>query len=222
MKCKSDWRFVQWYMVKRVANNDLTRIIGLIPLVGYLILFNDEIANIVSFNTIAGVDAVSASPFMLCSVTKLRLVFFGSFSLLFSYLLFRIFSPPVLEHSNGDLEFSARVRNNYSVYEIASMETQVISDSWQPRMEAHWIVQGQKRAKKPLVSGFRADARSTMFSKHSDYIHFLAREWWAGMMHTAPWARLSSMLFGIIGYILLALPTLDIAQAVLKNVLAIS
>lgn len=53
-----------------------------------------------------------------------------------------------------------------------------------------------------------------MFSEHSDYIHFLAREFWLGTMHTFRGARLASMLMGIFGYIMLAVPTLDIAQAV--------
>jgi len=56
-----------------------------------------------------------------------------------------------------------------------------------------------------------------MFSEHSDYIGFLAREWWGGMMHTYRPARVSSAVFGVVGYSFLAIPTLDIAQAVLRH-----
>lgn len=56
-----------------------------------------------------------------------------------------------------------------------------------------------------------------MLSKHGDYIGFLAREWWVGMMHINRSARLAALVFGIVGYLLLAVPTLDIAQAVIRD-----
>lgn len=65
MKFYSDWKIAQWYSVEKIANNELARIVGLVPLVGYLILFNDEIAGIASFGTIAGVDNDDVSPFIL-------------------------------------------------------------------------------------------------------------------------------------------------------------
>ena len=219
MKFSSDWRIIHWSSVKAVASNDLTRVVGLVPLAGYLILFNDEIAKFLTFNTIAGVSNEAASPFILGSLVKLRLVFFGSLFVVLAYWIFRGFRPSVLENSSGDLEFSTRVRDTYSVYEIAAMETQSYADNWQPRTEAFWIVQGKTRSKKPVVSGFRPDVRSSMFAQHSDYIHFLAREWWAGMMHTYRGARTVSMILGITGYVMLVVPSLDIAQAVLRDIL---
>jgi len=56
-----------------------------------------------------------------------------------------------------------------------------------------------------------------MFSKHGDYIGFLTREWWEGMMHTHRPARIFSLAFGVGGYFMLAIPTLDVAQAVLRH-----
>lgn len=222
MKFYSDWSITKWDSVERIANNDLARIVGLVPLVGYLILFNDEIAGIASFNTIAGVESDKVSPFVLSSLAKMRLVFFGSIFVLFANLIFRTFHPRVLERSKGDTEFSIRVRDSYSVHELASMEEQVFSDRWRPRSPFFWKILGDIRAQKTVISGYRPDARSRMFSDHGDYIHFLAREWWTGMMHTFRGARLASMAFGITGYILLAIPTLDIFQAVLRDILTSS
>ena len=100
------------------------------------------------------------------------------------------------------------------------MEERGFSDHWKPRSSLFWIILGQTRRKKPVVSGYRPDVRVTMFTKHGDYIHFLAREWWAEMMHTFRVARLASMILGITGYILLAVPTFDISQAVLWDILS--
>ncbi|MEM6498557.1 MAG: hypothetical protein AAF709_17760 [Pseudomonadota bacterium] len=217
MKPRTDWKLVRWESVKGVANNDFTRVVALIPIAGYLILFNDEITGMVSFDVLAGVGETDRSPFLLDGLTKLRLVFFGSLLVLFSFITYRIFRPKVLEASKNDLEFSELVRQRYSVYELAQIEERVHSESWTERTEAFWIVLGKRRAKKPVVSGFRPDVRAQMFSNHGDYIGFLAREWWIGMMHTFRPARICSLAFGIGGYAMLAISTLDIAQAVLRH-----
>lgn len=177
MNFHSDWKITQWYCVEKVASNDLSRIIGFIPLIGYLILFNDEIANITSFRTIAGLEHGNASPFILSSLAKMRLVFFGSLFVLFANLIFRVFRPQVLELSKGDIEFSTRVRDSYSVHELKSMEADVYSEQWKARLPTFWKAFGGLRGEKPVISGYRPDVRARMFSDHGDYIHFLAREW---------------------------------------------
>ncbi|WP_306142622.1 hypothetical protein [Roseibium sp. MMSF_3412] len=202
-----------------IANNDLTKVIMLIPLVGYIILFNDQFAEISSFRMIAGAESDASTPFFLTSLTKMKLVFIGSLLLMISNFIFRVFSPEILKLAKGDIEFSARVTERYSVHELSRMERDVLSDHWQPRLSLFWIVQGQTRAKKPLVSGYRPDVRSQMFSQRGDYISFLAREWWTGEMHTHRVARCVSLVTGSIGFFLLAMPTLDISQAVIANFL---
>ncbi|WP_037311355.1 hypothetical protein [Ruegeria halocynthiae] len=219
MKFHSDWKFTQWQSVERVANNDLTRVVALVPIIGYLILFNDQIAEIASFRMIAGVEPGAETPFLLSGLAKMRLVFFGSLFLLFSNLIFKGFRPQVLELAKGDVEFAARVGERYSVHELADMETHVFSEDWKPRLPLFWKVHDEFRSKKPLVSGYRPDVRSHMFSGHCDYISFLAREWWTGEMHTFRLARFVSLSLGIIGIFLLAIPTLDITQAVVGDVL---
>ena len=218
MNFSEDWQAIQWRAVKAVANNDLSRVIGLIPLAGYLILFNDEIANLASFDTFAGVTEKSVSTFFLEGLTKLRLAFFGSLFVFGSYVIYRVFRPPVLDWSTSEIQFSARVQESYTVQEIASMEADVFSVGWKPRREGFWIFLGSTRTR-PMLIGFRPDVRGLMFAKHDDYISFLAREWWVGMMHIRRPARLASMVLGIIGYTLLAVPTLDIAQAVLRDMI---
>lgn len=219
MKQSLDWKFLRWPAVKGIANNDFTRVVSLIPIAGYLILFNDQLMSLASFDTLAGVGEGDASPFVLESLTKLRLVFFGSLLVLCSYATYWVFHPEVLETSSNDLEFFELVRQRYSVYELAEIEDNVHSENWTKRTQAFWLVVGKPRLRKHVVSGYRPDVRSVMFRDHGPYIGFLAREYWIGMMHTHRLARVLSLLFGIVGYLLLALPTLDVAQAVLRQML---
>lgn len=196
LKSRVDWKIVRWETVKGVASNDFTRVVGLIPIAGYLILFNDEIAGMLSFDALAGVAGADRSPFFLDGLTKLRLVFFGSLCVFCSFLTYRLFRPDVLEVAKSDLEFAELARQRYSVYDLAQIEERVHSKSWVERTEVFWIVLGSQRSKKPVVSGYRPDVRSEMFLKHGDYIDFLAREWWVGMMHTYKPARICALLLG--------------------------
>jgi hypothetical protein len=216
MKFREDWQLLQWRAVKAIANNDLSRVMGLVPLAGYLILFNDEIASLASFDAFAGVTANSVSPFFLDGLIKLRLVFFGSLFVFASYVIYRLFRPSVLDWSTSEIDFSARVQESYTVQEIGSMEAAVFADGWTPRRQGFWIFLDTPRSA-PMLLGFRPDVRGMMFAKHGDYIGLLAREWWAGMMHIRRPARVAAMAFGITGYFMLALPTLDLAQAVLRD-----
>lgn len=82
-----------WSTVKKVASNDLTKIIGIVPVVGYLILFNDSILDKIQFNTITGTTGDEASPFLIGGLTKLRMTFFGSLSVTMSFLIYQLRRP---------------------------------------------------------------------------------------------------------------------------------
>ena len=220
MEFKQDWRYFQWEVVKAIANNSVARAAVLIPLAGYLILFNDEIATFISFNTIAGVEGEMDSPFFLTGLSKVRLVFFGSMSIFVANIVYRAFRPPVLDATESDIDFSTRVAEAYSVHEIAAMDREVHSDKWTPRTEAFWIILGKPRARKTVVAGYRPDARKQMFSDYADYIHLLSREWWRGRMNQFRIARMLTLLLAALGYLFLALPTLDITQAVVRDILS--
>ena len=221
METKTDWRVLRWNYVKSIASKDFTRVVGLIPIAGYLILFNDEIVSMASFNTLAGVAFGERSPFLVDGLTKLRFVFFGSLFVLASFAIYRVFRPDVLEFSNSDLEFAELVRQRYSVHDIVKMDEQVHSGDWIERTDSFWIVQGKLRRKETVVSGYRWDARAHMLSKRGDYISLLAREWWLGQVHKARFARIFSLVLGFAGYLFLAIPSLDVAQAVLRNLFSL-
>ncbi|WP_242494351.1 hypothetical protein [Loktanella sp. IMCC34160] len=209
----------RWDFVRGIADNDFTKVVLLIPVAGYLILFNDEIARLASFDVLAGVDVNAPSPFVFGGLAKLRMVFFGSLAILLSYVIYRLFHPTELDVSKNELEFAELVRQRYSVYELAAMEERVHSPEWAERTDEFWFILGNPRSKRKIVSGYRPDVRAYMFREHADYIGYLAREWWAGQMHRYPAARYSSLALGAVGYVLLALPTSDIAQAVLVHLL---
>lgn len=215
-----------WPFLEQIANNQVGRLVSAIPIVGYLILFNDQFANAVSFNAIAGSNLETESPFWFNSIFKLRSAFFGSLFILLANILFAVFSPRVLKSSKDDLQFCERVFESYSKDEIVKIEQDITDQNW--NLRTPWLLQenrdglywekDQEGKKKPIsrLSGFAQKRYITR--EYPDYVRLLAREWWHGQMHTFCFFRMSILFFAAVGYLLLALPTLDILQAVVFNI----
>lgn len=221
-KPKSEYAFWQWNSIQSIAGNDLTKLIAAIPIVGYLILYNDQFATALSFESIAGTLDAATSPFWMESVTKLRLSLFGSLLVLTSNLIFRACNPKVLTIATGELDFCEKVISNYSRTEITNIEKQVISENWVIRTDLfnedggafNYDNEGNKRSR---VSGF--NNRQYLMRERSEYIRYIAREWWEGQMHSKWFARYICLLLAIIGYGMLFVPTLDILQAVIRDLI---
>jgi len=224
---KHEYNFLRWSLIRRLANNEISKVIGLIPLAGYLILFNDGLADAIGFNQIAGRTANESSPFLLGTTSKLRLVFFGSIFLFLGTILFRLRSPKEIEVAQSELEFSDNVLISYSKDEIIRIETLVLLEDWAMRTD-HVRASVAQLLKKPVdqISPDHLKPRIASYNKDSflretggQYIRALAREWWLFQEHTDPKTRYMIWMACVLGYGMLALPTLDIAQAVLMDIL---
>lgn len=209
-----------WSTVKKVASNDLTKIIGIVPVVGYLILFNDSILYSVQFNTITGTTGDEASPFLIGGLTKLRMTFFGSLCVTISFLIYQTRRPKALDNASDDFSFAERVRESYSVVEMKALERDVMDANWQKRLGLFWFPSQGARKRESRVQGFREDLRPKFLTEFRDYIDQASREWWIGQMNSRPFSRYAAMVFGCLGYLLLAIPTIDIAQAVIADILS--
>ena len=223
----SEYNFLRWSAIQKLASNEISKVIGLIPLAGYLILFNDSLADAIGFDQIAGRAANENSPFLLESTTKLRMVFFGSISLFLGALLFRARSPKEIEMAQSELQFSDVVLNSYSKKEIIQIEEQILSGTWKMRTDrvleavagdsGNPIEQIKLADLKPRVARFNND--SFLRGKGGQYVRALAREFWLFREYSRPKTRIAVLVACLAGYGLLALPTIDIAQAVLMDIL---
>lgn len=217
---RSELWFLRWDFIEKVASNELSRLIGIIPVAGYLILFNDALVDKLSFRVMAGLDETASSPFFLSSVAKLRLAFFGSLLVILANLLFRLAAPRILVHSKSDIDFSNTVIGSYSVLEIHEIERDICSDGWQMRSPLVLTDRtGQLRLKQSIPRLQGIFERINLVKGHPDYIRALAREWWLGAVHTKRIFRIVTFFSCLTGYLMLSLPTIDIGQAVLRDLL---
>ncbi len=216
---RNDPFFVTWPFLEKLAGNQLSKIIGFVPIAGYLILFNDGLAEVMSFDRIAGVTKETQSVFLVSSVTKLRLTFFGSLFLLLANLGFRFWSPNALQATKNDLEFSDRVLSSYSFRELKQLELEVVS---QTLLRTPLIAESSRyssffQQKNKIQRRNESLNRARFLFGLEDYMAVLAREWWAAQMHGHTKIRIVVFVLSTIGYSMLAVPSADIAQAVLRD-----
>ncbi|QXT38661.1 hypothetical protein [Gymnodinialimonas ceratoperidinii] len=203
-----------------MTNNEISRVVALIPLIGYFIIFNDSVAAYLSFDLLAGADDTVASPFWISSLVKLRLAFFGAISLFVGTAIFLMLRPPVLDFAKSDLSFADRVLSGYAIEEIQAMEVDVDNKtSWSlcttlieqyTREDAN----GERGLRFARAFGRQVD----LVRAHGEYTRALSREWYTGQVARRPFARMLSVSCAIVGYVLLAIPTIDIFQAVLRDI----
>lgn len=219
MEFKKAWKFLGWDVLEKVCNNQFSKLIGALPVIGYFILFNDEIADVLTFKFISGQANTEVNAFFLNSLLKLRLIFFGSILLFLSNMFFLYFRPEELKVANGEFAFSGVVKESYTIYDLRRIEDQVFGDNWRPRLHDFWFVNDSQRPKNRVVSGHRYDARNAMFHQFGDYIDLLSREWWVGQMYSKDGARYIAFSSAVCAYCMLALPSLDILQAVVRDLI---
>lgn len=204
--------FLQWKFIDKVSNSQTSKLVAALPLVGYLIVFNDQIAGIMSFDFIAGNSKSGENIFLLSGLAKLRLVFFGSIALLISNLVCQLFRPKELQFADNEFEFVTLVRENYTSTEIDLMEQRIKSTNWVKQKDFIWNAFEAESSQ----SGPYDPKRGKHFPS-GQHVDLVSREWWAGQMKIRKPARLFCLLSGTVAYSMLLVPTLDILQAVARD-----
>ena len=209
--CRIQKKFYRWEMVDGLSNNEISKIAAAIPLIGYIIIFNDTFLSSAGYEIISG-SAEGIDYFLFETLTKLRMSFWGAIFLLLSLILFRIFAPEVLSQEKNDLSFADLVISSYSCAEISRIEDSVKKETWQVRTD-----QFEKIKDFPKIIAKVETPKYKFIQNKEDDIRTVSREWWLGLMHQNPKVRYFTLLLAIAGYTFLILPTLDIAQAVFRD-----
>lgn|GEM_PF-3144248 len=218
---KPVFRLSLWDSLEKIAGSEIARFASAVPVLGYLILFNDRFVDSISFDFIACQACESEPNFLFSGIVKLRLAFFGCLFLLVANILFKQFSPKILASSKTDLDFADRVFVNYSSSEICSLELEVLADNWKYRtpLVSEFIKNRSNFRTKgnvPILSEF--NSHNFLLEKQGGYIRAIAREWWSGEMHKTPIARAATTVTVYIGYFMLLAASFDVTQAVVMGV----
>lgn len=104
-----------------------------VPIVGYLILFNDSISEHLSFNKLAHENLIS---FGLSSATRLKLIYFGLILLGAANLLYRWRSPFVFKIGRNEADYVENALRRFTAYTYVTIHERI-------RMGGHKTLHGK-------------------------------------------------------------------------------
>lgn len=188
----------------------------LMPFIGYIILYNSELKNILgNFGGLLN-EQPSASQCSqhISSFQRLNLLYCGLFTLGISALIFRIMAPRELKLYADTNDFIDRERRNLSARRIRSMYRTVNARrsriGAEFRGRANWLTED--------VSITKASVEFAN-NKNEDVILDLMRSFFQAQdRHFRRWAVYSSLCFLLLGGLLVAIPSAAFTLRVLCTV----
>lgn len=99
----------EWVNLRRIGQSKVVRLTILVPIFGYLILFNEEIVHLfeVSTQVVKGLNTVPVIQEVISNDTKTRLYFFyfGFTFLGIGSLIYQVFCPGLIKDYSSEREF---------------------------------------------------------------------------------------------------------------------
>ena len=112
----------RWDDYVAMFNGIGSKFVVLVPLIGYLIIFNDIIIDNFGFETLIG---HSGSELLLTDVTRLKLVYFGLIILALSHLTFRLRKPLALRQVDTQEQYIKFAHEVFSPRDYIEIEGRI-------------------------------------------------------------------------------------------------
>jgi hypothetical protein len=196
-----------------------------VPIVGYLVLFNDQVGGSVAFRNLVGPDL---QDFWLSGRHRLRFVYFGLFALGISNLIYRARQPYVFRFGTTPASYTRTALELFTYQDFLSMHGEI-------RAKGHLTLDGKyydsewegfsNAARNPGEgtddverSGHWEDARR----QYGSLLRSILREtFFRSNTQRRYWLTLCIVL-STIGYVLLAIPSGDLFVKVVLSTLGAS
>jgi hypothetical protein len=107
-----------WKNFRGIGNSGIVKATVIIPLLGYLILFNTELHNFISKNVLTGQLSTSISP-------RLSLIYFGLCFIAFASTLFGFFCPHEVKKHASFTEYLERDVSNHTMMHRGWIQAQI-------------------------------------------------------------------------------------------------
>ena len=114
---RSEKRFFTWDKLRPILRSDLSRATIAIPIVGYLIVFNDTVFETISFESITN----SHGTLIFSPRTRLQLIYFGLLIIASSTIWFRYRSPAQVLLAADVFGYQRTAFEDYSIYEFVQI-----------------------------------------------------------------------------------------------------
>ena len=118
---------LRWSMWVPFLDGWISRFSIFIPLVGYLILFSDAIADKWEFSTLIG--PTTETDFGLTSSQRLRFMYFGLLLLGLSYFIYRIRKPTIFRYGTNLVDYTKTALETFTFLDFEKIQENIYKDS---------------------------------------------------------------------------------------------
>lgn len=188
-----------------------------VPIVGYLVLFNDAVSQHLSFKTLAGINDG-----WLTSGTRLRLVYFGLIFLGTATILYRLRRPFVFKIGTNQFDYVEKALRHFTVSAYINIHDAI-------RSEGHHTLHGKyydseyegflnTALGKLDDAGHRREATANWNEAKSRYeglLRSMLIENFSRIDVTRSFWLTACIFLALIGYVLLLIPSIDLFFRVL-------
>jgi len=201
----------RWSRLGVLLENGVARSVYVVPLAGYVILYSDFFNRIFSFS-------ILSSWGFLTFFQRVSMLYFGSCLLLFSYVLYLVFSPTLLRGQATPQAFVNTICASHDSITMRFIMRETLK--FLDRAIKHESEYGQKRLKE-----FSDEIREFVINKkrydtefHNPFPSFL-HFYYNYQNRARPFWRIAIFVCAIFSYALLALPAIDLfARVVAKSI----
>lgn len=185
----------RWSRLREAGNSNLVQLTILIPLIGYLIIFNEQVARYLELiREVSGsqvrVEGLSVSP-------RLLLIYFGLCLISFGAILYRRYCPIEIKRYGSSTEFVGGDGPNVGSIGLQAMESEV----FRVRPDSHADLVNRLRER-----SFRAETRQEADNARDDFRADLMHAYFDVLDESQPWLRGACTGLLVSGGICLSIP----------------
>ena len=219
------WSNFAWLFENWIAKSTF-----LVPILGYVILFNDQIAALVKFDTIANETALD---FGLSAIDRLRLIYLGLLFVGVAQASYMYFRPSILKFSSDIRGYVDYGLNYFTLGDFLGLHDAIgYSDSgpisgygdystreWEDFIrQASGTVESSTGSDKTAVSVSKGANWSSAKAKHEDLLKSILKETFAKRDRQKRILLSCTLSIVTCGYLLLLVPSADLTIKVLASI----
>lgn len=171
-----------------------------VPIVGYLLLFNDTISNHIIFNTLANENIQN---FGYDGIERLRFIYYGLFLLGISNFIYKFKKPHIFRFGTNITDFTKNCLDTFNYGRFLNMH-QII------QVEGHLTLDGKYDTNEWDVFTTHSSNWDVAKKQYGGLLRSVLSEYFFRSDVKGRSWLLICVSFSTLGYILLALPSLDI------------
>lgn len=221
-----------WPYYVPFLDGEIAKLAILIPIIGYLILFNDSIATHLTFKTLT---SNNPSFFDLSIGTRLKLLYLGLLFLGIANILYKLFRPKIMKIGINESQYNERAFQHFNITKYIELKEIICSIEPHPKSihsgsyDKAWegFLKAVEGPNPNLHKALSSNNKNKYLSKEMNWVgaknsfESLLRQMLTEVYNYETKSRRRSLtvclVFATIGSISFAIPTIDLALTVLQS-----